>query len=571
MATSGQSRAVAGAAVRCLRSIVTGVTRPCPRQHVPHLRCFSAENTDVSQPRLSVAVVGAGPSGFYTSKYLASAVLHRIEKANDRNDKRDEGDPPALSPFDWSGIDVDILERLPTPYGLVRYGVAPDHPEVKNVEHDFAAQFETSNNNPSSSLSFFGGVEVGKDVKLSALQSMYDVVVLAYGCQAADRRLNIPGEDLEGVLSAREFVAWYNGHPEFGHIGTIVKECLWGSSDISKVDDDQVSTAKVVVVGQGNVALDVARILAKGKRGLIETDTPSSVLEILKGGASHVSILGRRGHVQGAFTIKELRELTKLNKEGHNAKLIIRRGELELGMNDSSVAELKGASGRPKTRIDKLLRDSAVSETDNPKDEAPKTVCLRFLLSPTSIEAKDSDGGRVGGVVCERTRLEGGPFKQNSVSTGEIETLPADLVLTSIGYKGMPLEGMKGRDQFDHQQSVVNNLHGKVTGDNNLFASGWIKRGPSGIIGTNIMDAKDTVKSIMMFIEENGRVRDEKDGRRGLEKYLEAHETVPIRWENFQAIEVAETDPARLRNDAQPREKILQITEMESIAGILKQ
>lgn len=304
MATSGQSRAVAGAAVRCLRSIVTGVTRPCPRQHVPHLRCFSAENTDVSQPRLSVAVVGAGPSGFYTSKYLASAVLHRIEKANDRNDKRDEGDPPALSPFDWSGIDVDILERLPTPYGLVRYGVAPDHPEVKNVEHDFAAQFETSNNNPSSSLSFFGGVEVGKDVKLSALQSMYDVVVLAYGCQAADRRLNIPGEDLEGVLSAREFVAWYNGHPEFGHIGTIVKECLWGSSDISKVDDDQVSTAKVVVVGQGNVALDVARILAKGKRGLIETDTPSSVLEILKGGASHVSILGRRGHVQGAFTIK---------------------------------------------------------------------------------------------------------------------------------------------------------------------------------------------------------------------------------------------------------------------------
>ena len=305
--TGRQSRAAAGAAVRYLGSRFAGVTRPCRHQAANpspiHLRCFSAGEskiTDISQPRLSVAVVGAGPSGFYTSKYLTSAVLQRIEKANG---KREEDDPQAL-PFNWSGIDVDIFERLPTPYGLVRYGVAPDHPEVKNVEHDFAAQFETSNNNPSSSLSFFGGVEVGKDVSLSALQSMYDVVVLAYGCQAADRQLNIPGEDLEGVLSAREFVAWYNGHPEFGHIGKIVKECLWGSSDIDEVQDDQVSTAKVVVVGQGNVALDVARILAKGKRGLIETDSPSTVLEILKGGASHISVVGRRGHVQGAFTIK---------------------------------------------------------------------------------------------------------------------------------------------------------------------------------------------------------------------------------------------------------------------------
>ena len=192
-------------------------------------------------------------------------------------------------------------------------------------------------------------------------------------------------------------------------------------------------------------------------------------------------------------------------------------------------------------------------------------------MSPASIEPKASDLGRVGGVVCERTRLEGGPFKQNSVPTGEIETLPADLVLTSIGYKGMPLEGMKGQDQFDLQRCVVNNQHGKVAGDNNLFASGWIKRGPSGIIGTNIMDAKDTVKSIMMFIKENGRARGKKDGRRELEKYLESNDTVPIRWENFQAIEVAETDPARLRNDAQPREKILQITEMESIARRLAQ
>ena len=278
----------------------------------------------------------------------------------------------------------------------------------------------------------------------------------------------------------------------------------------------------------------------------------------------------RTGDSHAIFCIKELRELTKLYKEGHNAKFKVRREELDSGTNDSSAAELKGASGRPKTRIDKLLRDSAEAETGEnpPKDEAPKTVELRFLTSPTSIVPKDSEGGRVGGVICERTRLEGEPFKQKSVPTGEIETLPADLVLTSIGYKGMPLEGINGPDQFDHQRSVVSNQHGKVAGDSNLFASGWIKRGPSGIIGTNIMDAKDTVNSIMMFIEENGRVHDTKDGRSGLEKYLESRETVPIRWENFQAIEVAETDPTRLRNDAQPREKILQISEMESIAGI---
>jgi len=218
----------------------------------------------------------------------------------------------------WSGIDIDMIERLPTPYGLVRYGVAPDHPEVKNVENDFASLFNKKDGggddtvSSDASLSYFGNIDVGKDISLTKLQSLYDVVVLAYGCQA-DNRLGIPGEDkLEGVLSAREFVAWYNGHPEFGHIGSIVKQSLWPSSkedtneSSSKEDNTtaKVSPSKVVVIGQGNVALDVARVLAKGKDGLIDTDTPSSVLEVLQGGVSHVSIVGRRGHVQGAFTIK---------------------------------------------------------------------------------------------------------------------------------------------------------------------------------------------------------------------------------------------------------------------------
>lgn len=312
-------------------------------------------NDDDSKPRLSVAVVGAGPAGFYATKYLTSSVLKRITQST-------------TTPFAFSGIDVDLIERLPTPYGLVRYGVAPDHPEVKNVENDFAALFKTQDESQNSSIVFYGNVDVGTQIPLAKLQSLYDIVILAYGCQAADKRLNIPGEDtLEGVLSAREFVAWYNGHPEFQHIGPIVQRCLWKSN--TKEDDDEltemsISPARVVVIGQGNVALDVARVLAKGKPGLIDTDTPTSVLNVLKGGVSHVSVVGRRGHVQGAFTIKELRELTKLKKEGHNVSFVVRKEELEMGMTDASMEELKGPGGRPKTRIDKLLQDTALVNDD---------------------------------------------------------------------------------------------------------------------------------------------------------------------------------------------------------------
>lgn len=306
--------------------------------------------------RLSVAIVGAGPSGFYTAKYLSSAVVKKLQSTaaialastsaadDDGGAADDNGGAVGIHNFfNNRGIDIDILERLPTPYGLVRYGVAPDHPEVKNVEKEFASLFiehgstsdgETTTTIPSSSsiiankliahnsistLSYFGNVDVGHSISLSQLQSLYDIVVLAYGCQASDKRLGIPGEaELEGVLSAREFVAWYNGHPEFGHIGPIVQRCLWPKSlseeegdatdgnnnSSSSSSDTAISKARVVVIGQGNVALDVARILSKGTSGLIDTDTPTSVLEILKGGVSHVSIVGRRGHVQGAFTIK---------------------------------------------------------------------------------------------------------------------------------------------------------------------------------------------------------------------------------------------------------------------------
>ncbi|KAL7449355.1 hypothetical protein ACHAWC_001421 [Mediolabrus comicus] len=524
--------------------------------------------------RLSVAVVGAGPAGFYTTKYLTSSVLKRIQSTAAAT-----GTGTATNaPFAWSGIDVDLIERLPTPYGLVRYGVAPDHPEVKNVENDFAALFNKQKDEDASchdhqqqqlsSIAFYGNVEVGTQIPISKLQSWYDIVILAYGCQAADKRLNIPGEDtLEGVLSAREFVAWYNGHPEFQHIGPIVERCLWKQKD-DNVTETSISPARVVVIGQGNVALDVARILAKGKPGLIDTDTPTSVLNVLRGGVSHVSVVGRRGHVQGAFTIKELRELTNLEKDGFNASFVVRKEELEMGMTESSVEELKGPGGRPRTRIDKLLQDTASQDKSTP--DSDKSVEIRFLLNPTELVCNEGDSSHVGHVVCEKTRLEGDAGKQRPVGTGEMEELPADLVLVSIGYRGMPLEGMEGLDFFDSTSSTVINNHGKLPGENNLFVTGWIKRGPTGIIGTNIMDAKDTVNSVMKYIDSSKPMRRgeiQPQGRDALDQHLNFQGVKAVSWDNFLQIVSAEIDSSRLRSESQPREKFLTVSDMLKAAS----
>ena len=257
---------------------------------------------------------------------------------------------------------------------------------------------------------------------------------------------------------------------------------------------------------------------------------------------------------------QELRELTKLKKEGHDASFIVRKEELDLGTTESSKAELKGASGRPKTRIDKLLQDSAIVKD---KGDTAKEVELRFLMNPVCLEPSDNDPKRVGKVVCKRTKLEGEPFQQKPIQTDETETLDADLVLVSIGYKGMPLDGTE-QELFDNQKNTVANEHGKVVGDNNLFVSGWIKRGPSGIIGTNIGDAKDTVASIMKFINTQQDVTSQnKKGRTGLTDLLQNQDGADaISWDKFQKIEEAEKEGNRLRSDAQPREKILSIEEM---------
>ena len=422
----------------------------------------------LSSQRHRIAIVGSGPSGCYTAKYLQAAWKKAKHEAT---------------------LQIDILERLPTPYGLVRYGVAPDHPEVKNVQNDFDQLFAADD-----AVRFWGNVQVGHDVSIAQLRERYHAVVLATGCET-DRKLPIPGShDLSGILSAREFVNWYNGHPDFVHIGAQVKAALNSSAE-----------PRVCVIGQGNVALDCARIVAKGRPGLVATDIASHALHVLGDGVSHVSIVGRRGHVQGAFTMKELRELVKLQQEGYDTSFVVREDELDLGTTEASLAELKGPGGRPRVRMDKLLREAAVANTavsSNESNVASKSIHLRFLMNPVAFEAHPDNPNALGFVRCERTRLEGEPGQQKAVGTGEYESVPADLALVSIGYKGMALPGTK--DWFDEARGVMVHQHGKVDGATStmggLYTVGWIKRGPTGIIGTNIMDAKDTVVNIVNYV-----------------------------------------------------------------------
>mmetsp|Transcript_12330 Transcript_12330/g.16149 ORF Transcript_12330/g.16149 Transcript_12330/m.16149 type:complete len:584 (-) Transcript_12330:469-2220(-) len=526
---------------------------------------YSSSSTVCDQKRKKVVIVGSGPSGCYTAKYLKAAWDKSVLS-------QDDDDSQSLQ------NQIDVIERLPTPYGLVRYGVAPDHPEVKNVQNDFHALFDKNKNKPKNGISYFGNVQVGRDVSLQELRQMYDAVVLATGCES-DRRLNLPLEqDLTGILSAREFVAWYNGHPDFEHIGEQVKAALGSSGggsgggglqsdnvqdghDGDGDDDDTVRDVSVVIVGQGNVALDCARVLAKGGAGLYDTDIASRTLPILGKGVARVTVVGRRGHIQGAFTIKELRELVQLDDEGHDTCFVVRTDELEMGATEASLQELEGPGGRPKKRIDKLLRKASGKTPDS----ASKRIDLRFLMSPSVWEPDEKDPSRLGSLVCERTRLEGELGKQNAVGTGEMERIPAQLALLSIGYKGVPIPGLDEEKYFDTDRGVVKHEHGRMEGPSvnmgGLYAAGWVKRGPSGIIGTNIPDARETVNTILHDLQSNETIRDDddnvnnQDSNNGdLKTLLEERGVQVVDWSAYQRLE--EKEEASKRSESQPREKI---------------
>ncbi|CBN76678.1 conserved unknown protein [Ectocarpus siliculosus] len=511
-------------------------------KHTPPLpTCVSARTagtaiqrptaTDVSAGRpLRVCVVGSGPAGFYVTKYLL----------------KEEAELGCE-------VVIDIVDRLPTPYGLVRFGVAPDHPEVKAVQNDFDQVASDAR------VSFFGNVCFGKDVSAAQLSELYDVVVLAYGA-AGDRELTVPGADLEGVFAARAFVSWYNGHPDFAHMSEEFAKAL-ASSDT------------VAVVGVGNVALDCARILAKGANALKGSDICDHALDVLSSagaGLRRVVILGRRGHVQASFTMKELRELTKLD----GVACLVRQEELELSRTPASLDELKTA--RPKNRIDALLTKVA-DGSDSVSAEA-KAVEFRFLVGLSDVLPNNSIPNRVGAVRVERNQLEldEATGAQRAIGSGVKEVIECGMVLGSIGYRCLPVHGVP----YDERNSIIANERGRVQGVPGMYCSGWARRGPSGIIGTNITDARSVVAAIVEDVSSKQlALGDKAESRQGLRNMLMGgQDGAPglrgsggtkkkvqvVDWDGYQRINRDEV--ARGAMKGKPREKFVHVEEMLSIA-----
>jgi ferredoxin--NADP+ reductase len=442
---------------------------------------------------LRVAVIGSGPAAFYAAAPLLASENPVIE--------------------------VDMIERLPTPWGLVRLGVAPDHPQLKTV----SKAFEKIAARPG--FRFLGNVEVGRDVSHEELTERYDAVLYAVGSQT-DRKLGIPGEDLPGSWAATELVAWYNGHPDFQHL------------------EFDLSHERAVVIGNGNVALDVARMLVLTQEELAPTDTTdAAIAAIVASRIREIVVLGRRGPVQAAWTSTELGELGDLA----GADAVVDPAELEL--DPVSMAELDAASNVVQRNIE-ILRELAV-RTPSGK---PRRVTLRFRVSPVAIVGED----RVEGVEVVRNRLEpDGRGSVRAVPTDEREVIPCGIVFRSVGYRGVGVPGVP----FDDSAGTIANIGGRVcSGDQPLpgvYCAGWIKRGPTGVIGTNKKDATETVELLLddartgRLPRRTGGSIDELLAERGVEVVTHAG------WEAIDALE-------RARGEAQgrPRVKLTQWTEL---------
>jgi ferredoxin/flavodoxin---NADP+ reductase len=428
----------------------------------------------MAETPVRVAVIGSGPAAFYAAGHLLDA------------------ERP---------IEVDMIERLPTPWGLVRLGVAPDHPKLKEVSR----AFEKIAARPG--YRFLGNVEVGKTVSHEELLRAYDAVVYAVGAQT-DRRLGIPGEDLPGSWSATELVAWYNGHPDFQELTF------------------DLSGERAVVVGNGNVALDVARMLALTREELTSTDTTDEAIEaIVASGIREIVVLGRRGPVQAAWTPAELAELGELA----GADVLLDPAELEL--DPTSEAELEAATPIIKRNMD-VLRAFAAREPSG----KPRSIRLRFRVSPIAFLGSES----VEGVEVVHNVLEpDGRGSVRAVATDEREELPAGIVFRSVGYRGVALPGAP----FDEPSGTIPNDRGRVLGEDaspvpGLYCAGWIKRGPTGIIGTNKKDATETVDQLLADLEAGLVPVGDRDG--DLATLLAARGVDVVMYEGWQAIDEVE-------------------------------
>ncbi len=449
---------------------------------------------------LRVAVVGAGPSGFYAADHLLKQ------------------DRP---------IEVDLFDRLPTPFGLVRGGVAPDHPKIKSVTR----VYDKVAAHPA--FRFFGNVTAGRDLSADELLRHYHAVVWAVGAES-DRALGIPGEELPGSHTATEFVGWYNGHPDFQD---------------RRFDLTQKAA---VVVGVGNVAMDVTRILASDPDRLATTDITASALAALRASKVRtIYVLGRRGPAQAAFTNPELKELGELPE----ADIVVRAEDLQLDA--ATVAALEATPDREAEKNLKTLRGFVERGVEG----RPRRIELLFSTSPLRIEGN----GHVERVVVGANRLEPGPRGVQAVATGTEATLRAGLVFRSVGYRALPVPGVP----FDDRRAVIPNERGRVRASDDgatvagCYVAGWIKRGPSGIIGTNKPDAIETIGCLLEDADSGALSAPAVTGRGAIEALLKSRGVEVVGWRDWQALDAHECAAGSTRGA--PREKVTDTGEMIDI------
>ncbi len=447
---------------------------------------------------MRTAVIGAGPAGFYAADQLLEAEF-----------------------------EVDLFDALPTPFGLVRSGVAPDHPKIKSVTR----VYERTAAKPG--FRFFGGVVLGNQISRDELLERYHAVVYAFGT-SDDRRLGIPGEDRPGSHGATEFVSWYNGHPDATDLGF------------------DLSRKRAVVIGNGNVAIDVARMLVLDPSELAATDTADHAMTVLaNAGVEEVVMLGRRGPVQAAFTNPELRELGELAR----CDVFVDPADLEL--DPHSQAWLENEADPTTKRNVELLRAYSARE---PTGHTHKIV-MRFLCSPVAVLG-EGEHGRVTGIRIVRNRIEAGDDgRLRAVSTGIEEEIECGLVLRSIGYRGRPVEGIP----FDERAGVIRNDGGRICDDKGRplrgeYVVGWIKRGPTGVIGTNKKDAAETAAKIVADAERGALADPGAEDAESIAAWLSERAPEAITWAGWQAID--EHERGLGEPHGRPRIKLVRLGEL---------
>ncbi len=454
---------------------------------------------------LRIAVIGSGPSGFYAAEHLQKKLPE---------------------------IEIDMFDRLPTPYGLVRGGVAPDHPKIKSVTRIY----DRIAAHPG--FRFLGNVTIGGGIGHDELVAHYDAVIYATGAET-DRQLGIPGEALAGSHAATEFVGWYNGHPDY------------------RDRQFDLSATSAVVVGMGNVAMDVTRILGSSMAELTPTDLSQHALDALRSSkVESIYMLGRRGPAQAAFTNPELKELGELAE----ADVIVDPREIEL--DEHSAHQLTAHEDRTAEKNLATLREFAARKPEGRK----RRIVLRFLVSPVEILGTSC----VEGVKLVKNRLVRGSGNDlKAEATGETETLPAGLVFRSVGYKGIAVPGVP----FDPRAGVIPNVEGRVLVGpgapemcRGVYAVGWIKRGPSGVIGTNKPDSVETADRLLEDVASGAVTPKTRGSRTAVDQVLQARGVQVVSYADWQKLDALEQAAGKPRGA--PREKFTRVAEMLSaLAG----